>query len=106
MCKSAAGSVSTVVPTTPAGAAAGAEPADVWISFAASVSGEWEGITASFNSDGTAIPLPEYYVPQASGDTPMGPLALTPAEWRAGQGFCQQKAGGSSAVQFSSEAVY
>ena len=39
-------------------------PADTWAAFAAAVSGEWEGVTASFGPDGSPIQLPEYYVPQ------------------------------------------
>ena len=41
-----------------------APPADTWAAFAAAVSGEWEGVTASFGPDGSPIQLPEYYVPQ------------------------------------------
>lgn len=41
-----------------------APPADTWAAFGAAVSGEWEGVTASFDPDGNPIQLPEYYVPQ------------------------------------------
>ncbi len=37
-----------------------------WADFAAAVSGEWEGVTATFDRDGEAQPLPEYYVPQVN----------------------------------------
>lgn len=47
-----------------AATAAADAPADVWASFADSVSGEYEGVTATFNPDGNPEPLPEYYVPQ------------------------------------------
>jgi hypothetical protein len=36
----------------------------LWTSFAAAVSGEWEGISATFSNSGQPLPLPEYYVPQ------------------------------------------
>ncbi|PRW18378.1 hypothetical protein C2E21_9304 [Chlorella sorokiniana] len=45
-----------------------APPADTWAAFAAAVSGEWEGVTASFGPDGSPVQLPEYYVPQAYRD--------------------------------------
>jgi len=57
-----------------AGAAAGAPPAslqststesDVWRSFAEAVSGEWDGISVSFDAKGEAQELPPYYVPDA-----------------------------------------
>ncbi|KAL4458080.1 hypothetical protein ABPG75_012945 [Micractinium tetrahymenae] len=65
-CRSAAGAgVATTAPTTDVEAP---DAAAIWEAFAASVSGEWEGVTASFNPDGSPIPLPEYYVPQAYRD--------------------------------------
>jgi len=36
----------------------------LWDAFAAAVSGEWDGIIATFDRDGEAQQLPEYYVPQ------------------------------------------
>lgn len=38
---------------------------DAWQSFAEHVSGEWEGITATFSPAGQPQPLPEHYVPGA-----------------------------------------
>jgi len=39
-----------------------------WDSFSAAVSGEWDGVTVTFDRDGEAQQLPEYYVPQAYRD--------------------------------------
>jgi hypothetical protein len=39
-----------------------------WDSFSATVSGEWDGVTVTFDRDGEAQQLPEYYVPQAYRD--------------------------------------
>lgn len=36
-----------------------------WEAFAAAVSGEWDGVTVTFDRDGEAQELPEYYVPEA-----------------------------------------
>ncbi|BDA40359.1 hypothetical protein COCOBI_01-0120 [Coccomyxa sp. Obi] len=36
-----------------------------WEQFQRNASGEWEGITATFNSRGEALELPEHYVPSA-----------------------------------------
>eukprot|EP00877_Chromochloris_zofingiensis_P003184 jgi/Chrzof1/12867/Cz07g10080.t1 len=51
---------------------AAASPADragcspsTWEQFALKVSGEWEGVTASFSPEGQPLQLPEYYVPEA-----------------------------------------
>lgn len=64
LCRSAAEvSAATATPTVEEAPNAAA----IWQGFSDSVSGEWEGVTASFNPDGSPIPLPEYYVPQARG---------------------------------------
>ena len=60
-------------PTTTALPAAADAP-KVWDSFAAAVSGEWEGVTASFGPDGEPQQLPEYYVPEV-GSAPPWPAA-------------------------------
>ena len=39
-----------------------------WSKFAHHVSGEWDGVSATFDVDGTPRELPEYYVPQAYRD--------------------------------------
>eukprot|EP00890_Picochlorum_soloecismus_P001499 jgi/Picsp_1/234/NSC_00233-R1_protein len=39
-----------------------------WAKFAHQVSGEWDGVSATFDVDGTPRELPEYYVPQAYRD--------------------------------------
>ena len=39
-----------------------------WSKFANHVSGEWDGVSATFDIDGTPRELPEYYVPQAYRD--------------------------------------
>ncbi|KAH7618930.1 hypothetical protein NADE_005778 [Nannochloris sp. 'desiccata'] len=39
-----------------------------WDSFSAAASGEWDGVTVTFDRDGEAQQLPEYYVPQAYRD--------------------------------------
>jgi hypothetical protein len=41
---------------------------DIWNSFSNNVSGEWEGVTASFSPSGDVQLLPEHYVPQAFRD--------------------------------------
>lgn len=35
-----------------------------WTRFAESVSGEWDGVTATFDRDGEPQELPSYYVPE------------------------------------------
>ncbi|GAX80338.1 hypothetical protein CEUSTIGMA_g7776.t1 [Chlamydomonas eustigma] len=37
----------------------------LWNEFCERVSGEWDGVTATFSPEGVAIPLPERYVPSA-----------------------------------------
>jgi hypothetical protein len=39
-----------------------------WKQFGQSVSGEWDGVSATFDADGQPRQLPEYYVPQAYRD--------------------------------------
>lgn len=39
-----------------------------WQSFAKSASGEWDGVSASFDRDGEPQQLPDYYVPEAYRD--------------------------------------
>lgn len=39
-----------------------------WCAFGECVSGEWDGVSATFDADGQARELPEYYVPQAYRD--------------------------------------
>ncbi len=41
---------------------------DAWESFKDRVVGEWDGVCATFDADGEARELPEYYVPQAYRD--------------------------------------
>lgn len=41
---------------------------NAWNSFSKNVSGEWEGVTASFSPSGEVQLLPEHYVPQAFRD--------------------------------------
>lgn len=41
---------------------------DAWKSFTDRVVGEWDGVCATFDADGEARELPEYYVPQAYRD--------------------------------------
>lgn len=50
-----------VKPTTPL-------PCTDWQSFSKSASGEWDGVSASFDRDGQPQQLPEYYVPEAYRD--------------------------------------
>lgn len=65
ICRSQGAEAAVVEPTTSAAAAgAAAAAAGVWASFAAAVSGEWDGVTVTFDRDGEAQELPEYYVPQ------------------------------------------
>ncbi|WIA14417.1 hypothetical protein OEZ85_002943 [Tetradesmus obliquus] len=45
-----------------------ADEQEAWKSFAANVSGEWEGITATFTPAGEPEQLPEHYVPGAFRD--------------------------------------
>lgn len=66
-CRSSAGAGPAT--TTPTAAVQVPDADAIWQGFTDSVSGEWEGVTASFNPDGSPIPLPEYYVPQARGGT-------------------------------------
>jgi hypothetical protein len=51
---------------------------NVWVSFVDNVSGEYEGVTATFNPDGGPVPLPEYYVPQV-GRSPLSLPLWAPA---------------------------
>lgn len=39
-----------------------------WEGFSQRMSGEWDGVSATFDADGTPRELPEYYVPQAYRD--------------------------------------
>jgi hypothetical protein len=39
-----------------------------WPAFAEAASGEWDGVTATFQAEGAPRQLPEYYVPQAYRD--------------------------------------
>ena len=51
--------------------AATAAPSE-WDQFAAAVSGEWDGVIATYDRDGEAQQLPEYYVPAVSS-LPLAP---------------------------------
>ena len=69
--------------TTTTATAAPPPAADLWASFAAAVSGEWDGITVTFDRDGEPQELPEYYVPQVSkrglANVPPAPPAVSGA---------------------------
>lgn len=62
-------------PSRGTAASASAQPASVlqssslesaaWASFVEAVSGEWDGVAASFNTQGEPLELPPYYVPGA-----------------------------------------
>lgn len=55
-------------PTRVRRSAAVSENASAWKSFTDRVVGEWDGVCATFDADGEARELPEYYVPQAYRD--------------------------------------
>ena len=43
-------------------------PSATWTSFSEAASGEWDGVNVTFDRDGEAQQLPEYYVPEAYRD--------------------------------------
>jgi hypothetical protein len=57
----------------PTATAAAASAEDAARAFAAAVTGEWEGVTATFSPSGDALELPERFVPQAFREWDMVP---------------------------------
>lgn len=47
-----------------------------WQSFAAAVTGEWDAITVTFDRDGGAQELPEYYVPAVGFNNRFGRIVF------------------------------